>query len=106
MLVPTPWRENGKVYNAVLLLDGGTIAAKRFKHDLPNYGVFDEKRVFASGPMPGPINFRDVRLGVPICEAIWQADVVECLHESGAEILLVPNGSPFEIEKHHRPEEH
>ncbi|MGH6619212.1 MAG: nitrilase-related carbon-nitrogen hydrolase, partial [Alphaproteobacteria bacterium] len=60
LLVTAPWRENGKVYNAVILLDGGTIAAKRFKHDLPNYGVFDEKRVFASGPMPGPINFRDV----------------------------------------------
>ncbi|MPY74287.1 MAG: NAD+ synthase [Alphaproteobacteria bacterium] len=106
LLVTAPWRENGKVYNAVLLLDGGTIAAKRFKHDLPNYGVFDEKRVFASGPMPGPINFRDVRLGVPICEDIWKADVAECLQESGAEILLVPNGSPFETEKHHERQMH
>ena len=94
MLVPTPWRDDGKLYNAVLLLDQGEISAMRFKHDLPNYGVFDEKRIFASGPMPGPVNFRDVRLGVPICEDIWAGDVAECLAESGAEILLVPNGSP------------
>ncbi len=106
LLVTTPWRENGKLYNAVLLLDGGTIAAKRFKYDLPNYGVFDEKRVFAPGPMPGPINFRDVRLGVPICEDIWKPDVVECLQESGAEILLVPNGSPFETDKYHERQMH
>jgi NAD+ synthase len=99
MLVPTPWREGGKLYNAVLLLDQGEISAMRFKHDLPNYGVFDEKRVFASGPLPGPINFRDVRIGVPICEDIWTGDVVECLMESGAEMLLVPNGSPFETDK-------
>jgi NAD+ synthase len=106
LLVTAPWRDGGKVYNAVLLLDGGAIAAKRFKHDLPNYGVFDEKRVFAAGPMPGPINFRDVRLGIPICEDIWKPDVVECLQESGAEILLVPNGSPFETEKYHERQMH
>jgi len=106
MLVTAPWRDDGKLYNAILLLDGGTIAAKRFKHDLPNYGVFDEKRVFASGPMPGPINFRGVRLGLPICEDIWKPDVVECLQESGAEILLVPNGSPFESDKYHERQMH
>ena len=106
LLVTAPWRENGRVFNTVLLLDGGKIAAKRYKHDLPNYGVFDEKRVFAAGPMPGPINFRDVRLGVPICEDIWTSDVVECLQESGAEILLVPNGSPFETDKHDERQQH
>jgi NAD+ synthase len=83
----------------VLLLDGGRIVTYRLKHDLPNYGVFDEKRVFQAGPMPGPINFHGVRLGVPICEDIWTPDVVECLEESGAEILLVPNGSPYERDK-------
>jgi NAD+ synthase len=106
MLVTAPWRDGGKLYNAILLLDGGTVAAKRFKHDLPNYGVFDEKRVFASGPMPGPINFRGVRIGLPICEDIWNPDVVECLQESGAEILLVPNGSPFESDKYHERQMH
>ncbi len=70
-----------------------------FKDDLPNYGVFDEKRVFAPGPMPGPFNVRGVRIGVPVCEDIWTPDVVECLAETGGEILLVPNGSPFEAGK-------
>ena len=68
----------------------------RDKIDLPNYGEFDEKRVFTEGAMPGPVNFRGVRLGVPICEEIWNdLGVCETLAESGAEILLVPNGSPY-----------
>jgi NAD+ synthase len=99
VLVGAPWRVDNKLFNAVLLLDGGEIAAVRLKHELPNYGVFDEKRVFAAGPCPGPIAFRGVRLGVMICEDMWFQDVAETLQESGAEILLVPNGSPFEWEK-------
>ncbi|HEY0105600.1 MAG TPA: nitrilase-related carbon-nitrogen hydrolase, partial [Rhizomicrobium sp.] len=99
VLIGSPWVEHDKLYNACLLLDGGKIAAKTFKVDLPNYGVFDEKRVFAPGPLPGPFNIRGVRIGVPICEDIWTPDVVECLSETGAEILLVPNGSPFEAGK-------
>ena len=58
-----------------------------------------KKRVFDAGPLPGPVNFKDVRIGVPICEDIWSPDVVECLEESGAELLLVPNGSPFQVGK-------
>ncbi|MGY8961436.1 MAG: nitrilase-related carbon-nitrogen hydrolase, partial [Alphaproteobacteria bacterium] len=100
LLIGTPWRENGALMNAALLLDGGEIVAARYKRDLPNYGVFDEKRVFSAGPMPGPINFRDVRIGVPVCEDIWSPDVCECLQESGAEFFLVLNGSPFETDKH------
>jgi len=95
LLVGSPWREHGRVYNAALLLDEGEVAAVRFKYDLPNYGVFDEKRVFAAGPMPGPMTCRGVRLGVMVCEDMWSPDVTECLEESGAEILIVPNGSPF-----------
>lgn len=95
VLVGTPWVEDGKLYNAYCLLDEGRIAAARLKVDLPNYGVFDEKRVFASGPLPGPISFRGVRIGIPICEDIWGVEVVECLAETGAELLLVPNGSPY-----------
>ncbi len=95
MLVGTPWVEAGKLYNAYAVLDGGRIAALRFKADLPNYGVFDEKRVFASGPQPGPVNLRGVRLGLPICEDIWNEEVCETLAETGAEILIVPNGSPY-----------
>jgi NAD+ synthase len=99
VLIGLPWGEGGRVHNAVALLDEGVVAAVRFKVDLPNYGVFDEKRVFQPGPMPGPIPFRGIRLGVPVCEDIWKEDVVECLVETGAELLLVPNGSPYHRDK-------
>ncbi len=95
LLVGTPWVDAGKLYNAYALLAGGAIEAIRYKVDLPNYGVFDEKRVFAAGPMPGPILVKGVRIGIPICEDIWGPEVVECLSETGSEILLVPNGSPY-----------
>jgi len=104
LLLGTPWLDGGKLYNAVALLEGGAITALRFKVNLPNYGVFDERRVFAAGPVPGPVSFRGVRLGVPICEDIWTEwgdyeDVVECLAETGAELLVVPNGSPYSHDK-------
>ncbi|HSP26253.1 MAG TPA: NAD+ synthase, partial [Saliniramus sp.] len=95
VLVGLPWREGASLHNAYALLDEGRIAAVRFKVDLPNYGPFDEKRVFEPGPLPGPIVVRGVRVGVPICEDIWGEEVVECLTETGAELLLVPNGSPY-----------
>src|SRR5215472_6174268 len=95
LLIGTPWHEDGKLYNAVALVEGGRVAALRFKVDLPNYGVFDEKRVFVPGPAPGPVNFRGVRIGIPICEDIWGPEPVECITETGGEILLVPNGSPY-----------
>src|SRR6202167_5156389 len=105
VLVGTPWVEDGKLYNACALLDEGRIAAIRFKANLPNYGVFDEKRVFARGPAAGPVTIRGIRVGVPICEDTWLEEsedyenVVECLAESGAEILVVPNGSPYARDK-------
>ena len=102
ILVTAPWRgeaNDDAVYSAALLLEAGKIHSIRFKHDLPNYSVFDEKRVFTAGPLPGPVNFRGVRLGVMICEDMWTPDVAECLQESGAEILIVPNGSPYETDK-------
>jgi NAD+ synthase len=99
LLVGTVWREDGKLYNAAALLDGGKMSGVRFKVDLPNYGVFDEKRVFDQGPLPGPIMFRGVRLGVPICEDIWKEEVCECLQETGSELLISPNGSPFDWPK-------
>src|SRR5215475_9107194 len=95
ILIGTPWVEEGKLHNTVALADGGRIVALRHKVDLPNYGVFDEKRVFVPGPLPGPIGFRGVRIGVPICEDIWGPEPVECIAETGGEILLVPNGSPY-----------
>ena len=105
MLIGTPWVEEGKLYNACALLDGGRIASLRFKANLPNYGVFDEKRVFTRGPVSGPMTVKGVRVGVPICEDIWldesedYENIVECLAETGAEILVVPNGSPYARDK-------
>ena len=91
--------EGGLNYNCVILAEGGRVVARRLKHELPNYGTFDEKRVFAHGPLPEPIEFKGVKLGVPICEDIWQERVCAHLARSGAEILLSPNGSPFETDK-------
>jgi NAD+ synthase len=99
VLVGTLWPDGDKLYNAVALLDEGKLTAVRYKVDLPNYGVFDEKRVFDAGPLPGPVAFRGVRIGVPICEDIWKDEVCECLEECGAELLLVPNGSPYDRAK-------
>lgn len=99
VLIGAPWVNEGAVHNAVALLDGGAVQGLTFKNNLPNYGVFDEKRVFAPGPLPGPLNVRGIRMGVPICEDIWGPDPAECLSETGAELLLVPNGSPFDARK-------
>lgn len=95
VVVGSPWPEDGKVYNAVALLDDGKVQSLRYKVELPNYGVFDELRVFEVGPLPGPVGFRGLRLGLPICEDIWFEQVPECLAETGAEMLVVPNGSPY-----------
>ena len=102
MLVGSCHRKDGKLYNAMALLDGGKIAALTLKHELPNYGVFDEKRVFEPGPLPGPITVKGVRIGIPICEDMWLPDVCECLAETGAELLISPNGSPYELGKDDR----
>ena len=94
--------EEGAAYNCMILAEGGKLVARRLKHELPNYGTFDEKRVFASGPLPDPVEWRGVKLGIPICEDIWLEPVCAHLAKAGAEILLVPNGSPFELHKDDR----
>jgi NAD+ synthase len=99
VLIGLPWKEGNKLHNSVALLAGGRIETLRHKFDLPNYGVFDEKRVFQPGPAPGPVVVKGVRIGVPICEDIWTEETCETLAETGAEILLSPNGSPFERNK-------
>ena len=96
IIVGFPRQDMTGRFNSVAVLDGGEIVAIRDKVDLPNYGEFDEKRVFNQGAMPGPVNFRGLRIGIPICEDIWgELGVCETLAESGAEMLLVPNGSPY-----------
>ena len=99
LLLGSPWRVEGKVYNAALLLAAGKVAAVRLKYDLPNYGVFDEKRVFAAGPLPEPLEFKGVRLGVMVCEDMWTPAAAGALAKAGAQLLVVLNGSPFETEK-------
>jgi NAD+ synthase len=99
LLVGAPWRVDGRCTNAALLLDGGKVAAVSVKHDLPNYGVFDEKRVFAAGPLPQTVTCRGVRLGVLVCEDMWTAAPAGGLGDGGAEVLIVINGSPFETDK-------
>ena len=96
LIVGGPWRDGSNLYNAAFVLDRGEVIARRAKHELPNYGVFDEKRVFDAGPSPGPVVFRGTRIGLMVCEDFWLPAVSETLAESGAEMLLSINGSPFE----------
>ena len=90
-----PYISHGHLYNAYFILQGGQVTARVFKHHLPNDAVFDEKRLFDSGPINGPYSVGPVRIGTPVCEDAWYEDVTEVLAETGAEILLVPNGSPY-----------
>ena len=99
MLIGTIVGEGSAVYNVVILADGGRELGRTLKRELPNYGTFDEKRIFTPGPLPEPIEFKGVKIGVPICEDIWQEIVCAHLAEAGAEMLLVPNGSPYELDK-------
>ncbi|WP_420854299.1 NAD+ synthase [Sphingomicrobium nitratireducens] len=99
ILFGTIHAEGGANYNAMVLAEDGKVVARRLKHELPNYGTFDELRVFAPGPLPEPIEWRGVKLGLPICEDIWLEPVCHHLKAAGAELLLVPNGSPYELGK-------
>ena len=99
IIVGAPHEEDGVITNAVFVLDEGEVRTRRDKVNLPNYGVFDDKRNFTAGAMPGPVQLRGMRLGLPICEDIWTPDVIECLAESGAEIIISLNASPFDLGK-------
>ncbi|MDA0782653.1 MAG: NAD+ synthase [Rickettsiales bacterium] len=101
MLVGCLWREcDDHIFNAAALLDNGKIEHITSKYDLPNYGVFDEKRVFRAAPLPEPLHFRGVNLGILICEDLWGFKVSKHLEKQGAEILVSINASPFEAKKH------
>jgi NAD+ synthase len=90
-----PVRSEGRLFNGYYVLSAGRVHARVLKHHLPNDAVFDEKRVFASADVHGPYVVKGVRIGTPICEDAWHPDVAETLAETGAEILLIPNGSPY-----------
>jgi NAD+ synthase len=96
IIVGTPWRtDDHELCNSVAVLAGGKVVAVRHKFELPNYAVFDEKRVFDAGPRPDPVVIKGVSIGLPICEDIWFARVTGWLKSEGAEMLIVPNGSPY-----------
>jgi NAD+ synthase len=95
VIIGTPWRDANGLYNAVAILSEGRVAELRFKHELPNYAVFDEKRVFDAGPLPAPVTIAGIKVGIPICEDIWFDRVTQSLKQQGAELLIVPNGSPY-----------
>lgn len=99
MLLGTPIFDSTRIYNGAVLIENGHIHGTIFKHDLPNYGVFDDHRYFTSGPLPFPILFRGISLGVMICEDMWFPQVADHLKAEGAEGLVVMNGSPFEVHK-------
>ena len=90
-----PFAEDGKLYNAYFICRGGRVVSRVLKHNLPNETVFDEVRVFDAGPLGGPYSVGNSRVGSPICEDAWHSEVAETLAETGAEFLLVPNGSPY-----------
>ena len=102
IVVGAPVAADGAIYNSVFILDGGAQLARFDKVNLPNYGVFDDKRNFAAGQMPGPAMLRGLKIGFPICEDIWEANVAECLEESGADLIIAINASPFDVTKPER----
>ena len=99
ILIGTIVREDGQNFNTMLLADGGRVVGRTFKHELPNYGTFDEKRIFTPGPLPEPILWRGIKLGVPVCEDMWLEPVCAHLRARGAELFIVPHGSPYELDK-------
>lgn len=99
VLLGTPWRKSGKLYNAALMIENGAIKSVTLKRHMPNYGVFDEMRIFSAGDESQVVEFKGHKLGVMICEDMWFEDVAADLKEEGAELLISLNGSPFEADK-------
>lgn len=95
LAIGAPWVEDGKLFNAYHICKGGKVVSHVLKHNLPNETVFDEVRIFDSGPLGGPYSVGNTRVGSPICEDGWHEEVSETLAETGAEFLLIPNGSPY-----------
>ena len=95
-----PLREGDKLRNAYFILKDGKVVSTTRKYFLPNFNVFDEVRLFSRADMQGPWDAGPLRVGTPICEDSWYPDVCEAMVESGAEVLMVPNGSPYFRNKH------
>ena len=100
LAIGAPWIEGASLFNAYHICRGGRVVSRLLKHNLPNDTVFDEVRIYDSGPLGGPYAVGNTRVGSPICEDAWHPEVSETLAETGAEFLLVPNGSPYHRGKH------
>ena len=98
IIVGAPRKFENSIRNSVYVIENGSILTCRDKYELPNTGVFDEQRIFNAGKLSGPVNIKGIKIGIPICEDIWKEDVTECLVESGAEIIISINASPYTIE--------
>ena len=99
IIVGAPYQDDGVLTNSAFVLDAGQVIARRDKVNLPNYGVFDDKRHFTPGALQGPVTLRGFRVGLAVCEDIWFEDVCETLSETGAELIVSLNASPFEDSK-------
>jgi len=95
LILPTVWRDEEGLRNAIVLGENGRVTARRFKRELPNDDVFYERRYFVPGDLAEPVTIKGVSIGIPICEDIWHAEVCEHLVDNGARLLLCPNGSPY-----------
>jgi NAD+ synthase (glutamine-hydrolysing) len=99
ILTGLPRRHDGHLYNSVAWLVNGRVLSFYDKHALPNYGVFDEKRYFTGGFMPMVIDFHGAKIGVTICEDLWESAPIQRAKTAGAECIININASPFHIDK-------
>ena len=99
ILVGHPWREGDKLYNALSLFSEGQLLTRYFKQQLPNYGVFDEKRYFEAGNETCVVELKGYQLGLLICEDLWFSEPVGAAKAAGAEMILSINASPYNREK-------
>ena len=100
-----PEYTGGGIYNSAAYLAGGEIVAIHRKAELPNYKVFDEKRYFHPGAQPTVVDCRGFRVGLLVCEDIWEAQAAQLARADGAQLLAVINASPYEIHKQREREE-
>ena len=106
LILPAPWHDIDDIKNAALIIGDGKIQQIIFKYHLPNYGVFDEARIFKNSGFADPINYKGHKIGLMICEDMWFSDVSAHLKEKGATLLISVNASPYEIDKRNQREEH
>ena len=100
IIVGAPRKDGGSIKNSVFVMEKGEIISIKDKYELPNTGVFDEQRIFEKGPLENCVKIKGVNVGLPICEDIWKETVLKKLSQSGAEIIIAINASPFTISKY------